>query len=333
MKLLKESALARSSPDFMTELQVVKYSADQKCGWDDFVRDSKNGVFLFRRDYMEYHSDRFDDYSLLFFRGEQLLALMPASLHGDALVSHGGLTFGGVVSDHRMKAALMLELLQALKEYLREQGIKKVVYKAVPHVYHDVPAEEDLYALFRMDAMLVRRDVASTISTGRKLGFSKGTKWSIKQGQKHELQVVRDYDFDTFMGMTEEALRARYGVRPVHSAAEMRLLAGRFPENIKLFTAYKGGMMMGGVIIYESKMVAHAQYISATEEGKAAGAVDLICGYLINEYYAGKPYFDFGISTEQNGRFLNTGLISNKESFGARAVVYDTYELDLRASA
>jgi hypothetical protein len=84
------------------------------------------------------------------------------------------------------------------------------------------------------------------------------------------------------------------------------------------------------VIIYESCQVAHAQYIGTTSEGRKVGALDLIMSYLINDYYAQKKYFDFGISTEDDGRYLNTGLIENKQGFGARAVVYDFYEIDMQ---
>ena len=131
------------------------------------------------------------------------------------------------------------------------------------------------------------------------------------------------------MAIEEQVLGARYDLRPVHSAEEITMLAGRFPDNIKLFTARRQQQMLAGVIIYESRNVAHAQYIAANEEGKQTGALDLILSYLINEYYADTKYFDFGISTEDDGRYLNLGLVENKESFGARAIVHDFYELEL----
>jgi hypothetical protein len=109
------------------------------------------------------------------------------------------------------------------------------------------------------------------------------------------------------------------------------MLAGRFPDNIKLFAAYRNDVMLGGVVIYASQNVAHAQYIAASDEGKKMSATDLILDWLINERYADKRYFDFGISTEVDGRYLNLGLVSNKEGFGARATVYDFYELNLQA--
>src|SRR5262249_3341135 len=121
----------------------------------------------------------------------------------------------------------------------------------------------------------------------------------------------------------------KYGVPPVHSLAEIELLRGRFPKNIRLFTCRGGGQLLGGVVVYESSTVAHVQYIASTEEGRRAGALDLVFDELLTVHYAGRRYFDFGISNEDGGRQLNRGLIDQKEGFGARAVVHDHYTLDL----
>jgi hypothetical protein len=319
-----------SDPAPTPAVKVVDYAAEHKTAWDDFVARSKNGVFLFRRDYMEYHADRFPDASLLFYDGDdRLVGLLPATARGGVAASHAGLTFGGVVSDETMKAALMLELFGALADHLRRGGVAKLVYKVVPHIYHRLPAEEDLYALFRMGARLSRRDISTTIDARERLTFSKGRRWSIKQAQKAKLLVERSHDFRAFMAMEEALLAAKYDVRPTHTGAELEMLAARFPEEIKLFVSRRAGELLAGVVVYEYGRVAHAQYISATDEGKKTGALDLILDFLINDYYAGARYFDFGISTERGGRHLNAGLIENKQSFGGRAVVHDFYEWDL----
>jgi len=314
-------------------MEIVQYDKKYKFKWDEFVDASKNGVFLFKRDYMDYHEDRFKDFSLMFYEKEKIIATMPADIKGDYLISHGGLTFGGIVTDARMRAVKMLEIFNALKGFLQDHGINSFIYKAIPHIYADMPAEEDLYALQYVGAKLCRRDVSSTIDLRNKLSFSKGRKWLISRAKKMELYVKKVNDFKEFMTILEENLMRQHGVKPVHTLAEMELLAGRFPENIKLFAALRDNVMVGGVVIYESRHVAHTQYIAATEEGKEMGATDIIMNHLINEYYEKKRYFDFGISTEDEGRYLNEGLIENKGSYGARAVVYDFYEWDLYENA
>ncbi|MBN4081099.1 GNAT family N-acetyltransferase [Caldithrix abyssi] len=309
-------------------IEVVKYHQGLKIDWDNFISDSKNGTFLFYRDYMEYHADRFDDYSLLFYENEQLIAVMPANIQATTLFSSGGLTFGGIIAGRKMKTSTMLEIFSLLKDYCNVNRITALEYKSVPHIYHSLPAEEDLYALFLQDAHLLRRDVSATIFMQDRVAFSKGRKWCIGKSKKNGLEVRRSYDFESFMNIEEEHLLKKHGLKPVHSAQEMELLSGRFPDNIKLFAAYRNDAMYGGVVVYDSKHVAHTQYISSSGEGNEIGAVDSILEFLITKYYAEKTYFDFGISNERNGD-LNLGLNAFKESFGARTVVYDRYSLSI----
>jgi hypothetical protein len=310
-------------------LRIERYEPHRRADWDDFVGKSKNGVFLFYRSYMEYHADRFVDNSLLFFDDQKLLALLPANRRDATLVSHGGLTFGGFVTDDRMKTPVMLSLFDALHQHCRAEGMTRVIYKPVPHIYHRLTAEEDLYALFVRNGRLIRRDVSSTVVVRDRPPLTKGRKWAVKRAKSNGLEVRPTADFDGFMAIEEENLRTKYGVRPTHSAAEMRLLAERHPDNIKLYGAYKGDALLGGVVVYENRHIAHAQYIATTPEGRDLFALDCVIDGLLSEVYADKVYFDFGISTEDGGKTLNTGLIENKESYGGRAVAYDWYEMDV----
>jgi hypothetical protein len=310
---------------------VQRYSHEHSAEWNEFVKNSKNGTFLFDRNYMDYHADRFTDCSLVFRDGDdgKLIAVMPANLKDDALISHGGLTFGGVVSNHRMRTTTMLEIFENLVAFAGNAGVSRIVYKAVPHIYHAQPAEEDLYALFRHNAQLVKREASTTINLKERLSVSKGRKWTINQSRKNHVEVRESDDFETFMRLEAEVLAAKYNAVPVHAAAEMHLLASRFPENIKLFGAFLDDEMLAGTIVYASQTVAHAQYMGATAEGKQLCALDAIVQELISGRYSEKHYFDFGISTERQGRYLNVGLVEYKESWGGRATVYDTYEIRL----
>ena len=254
-------------------IEITYYRSQHKSLWDDFVRRSKNGSFLFHRDYMEYHSDRFLDSSLLFFKNGNLVSVMPANFADDVFYTHAGLTFGGIVSDPKMKIGLMLELFDSMMMHLSQHGIKTLVYKAIPNIYHVVPAEEDLYALFRFRAKLIRRDVSSVIRLDEPILFNKARKRGIKRGKKSELTIKRTHDFEAFMWIVEEVLRRKYHVKPTHTSSEIASLAQKFPENIKLIAAYKDEMMLAGAIIYESKPVAHAQYIASSGTGEKMGAI------------------------------------------------------------
>jgi hypothetical protein len=311
-------------------ISIRKYSEEDRRAWDDFVRQSKNGTFLFFRDYMEYHSDRFTDASLLFFRKDELVGLMPSCINDDTYSSHAGLTYGGIVTDNRMRVPIMLEVFESLISFLRVHDYNRLVYKAIPFIYHSAPAQEDLYALFLHNARLIRRDVSSTLYMRERIPLNELRRRTLKKARRHDLTVKQSFDFSTYMGLVGSALAEKYNARPTHTAKEMEMLANRFPGNIKLYAAFHGQVMHAGMIVYETPLVVHAQYIAATDAGKEVGALDLLIDHLLNNCYTEKRYFEFGTSMEPDGSRLNPGVLTYKESFGARTTVYDFYEVNLQ---
>ena len=175
------------------KLVVTLYNESLKNNWDDFVENSKNGTFMLKRDYMDYHSDRFKDCSLLFYEDDKLIAILPASLHGTELRSHGGLTYGGIVSNKRMTTQKMLDVFDVLRDSLRKNGVNSLIYKRIPSVYHLYPSDEDLYALFRNGAKLVRRDISTAVLLEDKIKFSDLRKRGAKKALKRGLTVKENY--------------------------------------------------------------------------------------------------------------------------------------------
>jgi hypothetical protein len=310
-------------------ISVVKYSSEFKTIWDNFVSSSKNGVFLIYRDYMEYHSDRFSDHSLLFFKNGKLVGLMPANINNGVLNSHEGLTFGGIISNNEMKTPIMIEILEKIINHCKDEGFKELLYKTIPRIYHQIPAEEDLYVLYRYGARLIERDIISSVHLPLNVNYTKERKRTIKKAKSKNIVVKRSFDFKTFMKIEEDVLLERHGVKPVHKTSEIIQLAERFPDNIKLFASFKEDAMLAGTIIFESTNVAHAQYAADSNEGWDLGALDLVFDYLITEHFKNKKFFDFGCSTENHGQVLNGGLLRHKEGFGARAVMQDFYRLSM----
>jgi hypothetical protein len=295
--------------------------------WNRFVAESKNGTFLLNRHYIDYHRDRFPDFSLLILDEQDNLAgLLPANRAGTELHSHGGLTYGGVISDRRMTTTRMIDLFASLRDHLGAEGVSSLHYKLVPRIYHKLPADEDQYALFLNKAELTRRDVLSVLSPERLGPVQKRRRRGAEGAARNGVTIAESEDLAAFWAILEENLQARHDRRPVHSLEEITLLRSRFPENIRLFVASAGRAIVGGTILYLSDQVAHAQYIGSNSVGRDLGALDLLFLTLI-EKLCGFRTFDFGISTEENGTKLNDGLIDFKEGFGARALVHDHYAI------
>lgn len=311
-------------------MEIRRYRREDKELWNSFVSKARNATFLFDRNYMDYHADRFDDNSFMFYHKGKLKAVLPANVAGDTLYSHQGLTYGGLLLDKKATVEDVLECFDSLNSWLRKNGISKVVYKALPWIYQQYPSQEDLYALtWKCKAQLISRDIASTIVIDNKLKFAESRKSGIRKALSLNIEVGESNDVDGFWHVLEDNLGNRYNAKPVHTASEMKLLMSRFPNSIKLYVAKMNGEIVGGTLIYVTPQVVHTQYISAYVVGKKHGALDLLFDYIINKVYANCRYFDFGKSTEQGGAYLNEPLIFQKEGFGGRGVCYDWYQWEL----
>ena len=311
--------------------EITRYTADRKEEWDGFVKTSKNGTFLLDRNYMDYHSTRFEDHSLMFYRDGRLYAMLPANVKDGVLYSHQGLTYGGLVMHEDASAANIATLFGELNALLKDEGISKVVYKPTPWIYHLLPSEEDLYALFKVcKARVSARDISSTIIFDNRIKWHRDRRYGVNKARNNGVSVRRSDDLAAFWHVLDLNLGNKYGVKPVHTVEEMTLLKSRFPDNILLYVAEKDGETLGGTMLYVTNQVIHAQYISASPEGKRLRVIDAIYEVILNHDFADfRLYFDFGKSTEDLGTYLNENLIYQKEGFGARGVCYDTYEWDI----
>ena len=310
--------------------EIRRYAPALADEWNQFVAASKNGTFLFDRRYMDYHSDRFTDHSLMIYRRGKLYAVLPANVDGDTLYSHQGLTYGGLLMNERTTAAEVVDIFRLLNATLREEGIRKVVYKAVPWIYHKQPAEEDLYAFFEVcKATLAVRNLSSTIRCDSPNKWYRIRRCGARYAQKAGIQIEASEDYVAFWHVLTENLRLRYGLTPVHTIEEIELLRQRFLEHIRLFVAKEHGEVIGGTVLYVTERVVHSQYIAANARGREVHALDLLFDVVIRQSLKQYPYFDFGISTEEYGTYLNEQLIYQKEGFGGRGICYDWYEWTL----
>ncbi len=311
--------------------EIVRYSSAHAVEWNQFIATSKNGTFLFDRRYMDYHADRFCDYSLMCYINGRLMAVLPANEKDGVLYSHQGLSYGGLVMSEQLTMVEVMNLFAELNDYLCQQGFKKVFYKCVPWIYHRLNSEEDLYALFHVcKARIVVRDYATNIFMPNLLRWERVRRRGVQRAMRAGLVVEQSDDYAPFWQVLTDNLTTKYGVRPVHSLSEIELLHSRFPRNIVQYVAKLDGRVIAGIVLYVTSRVVHAQYSSATPEGKKLGAIDVLYDHIMNHCCNGYPYFDFGRSTENpDGSGLNEQLVFQKEGYGGRGICYDCYEWDL----
>lgn len=321
---------------------IKRYTPTDEALWNEAINQGgvRQASFLFNRQYMNYHADRFRDISLLVLNDhKRVLALLPANVSRTderCVESHGGLTYGGLLLSSHMTATLTGEVLQSIMEWYKTQGFTTLMYKPVPHHYADYPCEEDLYWLFRHNAQLTARLIASVVDLSQPYALSTLRRRKVNKANRlGTLQMVEDLALlPSYWQVLARILGERHDAQPVHTLQEMQLLMQRFPKNIRLFAATDGATheLMAGCVLYVTRHVVHVQYIAAPDAGCASGALDWLFAQLLSQsatLFPNVRYFDFGTCNEQGGRYLNEGLIFQKEGFGGRAICYDTYSLTL----
>jgi len=313
----------------LCNFSVKPYHSEFKNQWNEFVVNSKNATFLFQRDFMDYHSDKFKDYSLMIYKDNALFALLPANSNNNQIYSHQGLSYGGLLLNSDCKFENVLEAFKSLLNYLNDKGFESLELKLSPKIYHKLPCDEIDYLLFKTEAQIVRRDVSSVIDVLNPIKISSSNrKRNLKKAKLNDIKVKEVDQFETFFNqILIPNLKERHKALPVHSVEEINELKTKFPEQIRQFNAYHQNDIIAGVTIFETQNVAHTQYISTLDSKKEFAGLDAIFDELLHTIFNNKRYFSFGISNENNGQQINQGLLKWKESFGAKAIVHDFYKI------
>lgn len=332
--------------------EIRRYSPEWRGEWDAFVCDSRNATFLFQRNYMDYHSARFEDCSWIALKKGKIAALLPANIvrgeDGHELHSHQGLTCGGwlLPKSHIDGEDLLNIFLLAIGKW-KEMGIRELFYKPVPVIYPLLPSQEDEYALFRLGAERIETNLGMAVNLQLPLNYNKLRRRTLVKAGKLPIRIEEAVDLEPFMKMLVECLSERHGATPVHSLEELEMLRTRFPDKIRVFTVSlhrdsssfnDGGEesscgtdsgIEAGVCVFESEGTVKAQYIATTHCGRELNLLTPLFDWLLQTRYSDRQYFDFGTSNEEHGLVLNAGLLRQKASYGATGYSAHRYRLKL----
>ncbi|HXF67599.1 MAG TPA: GNAT family N-acetyltransferase [Burkholderiales bacterium] len=313
-------------------LSLRPYQPSDADAWDAFCATAYQATFLHTRRFLSYHGNRFQDLSLILEDGGRWVGLFPAALHPEdarCVVSHPGITYGGLLHAGALRGERAVEALAAIRDYFAAHGHSRLVYKAVPTFYHTTPAQDDLYALFRLGAARVRCDLSCAIDLARRLSPSERRRRGQMKALRSGVEIREGSGFlPALWEVVMDNLRRKHRVSPVHTLAEIALLAERFPANIRCVVALCAEEVVAGTVIFSTMVADHAQYIASSERGYEVAALDAVFEHCIaSAANNGKRWFDFGISTENSGLVLNEGLYRFKSEFGGGGFIHEFFEL------
>lgn len=312
----------------LSNLSIIRFSDKYSSSWDEFIKSSSNGTFIHTRKFLNYHLNKFDDHSLIIKDKKKIICLFIANQSKQIIYSHEGLTFGGLIIKRNLKSEYVLVLFQKILDYYKNKKINKIIYKCVPFIFHKKIIQSDLYALFRMKAKLIRRDLSSFVNLNEKYEFSDLRIRGIKKANRNNIKVTKNFEITDFYNLLKDVLSSRHNVSPVHKLDELVLLHNLFPNNILLRKIYNEDVLNGGLLLFVYDHTIHFQYITVSDIAKNNGSLDYLILSVFDEFKSTHNYASLGISTENNGKVLNTGLIRQKEGFGSSSLTLDHYELN-----
>ncbi|MFD2938717.1 FemAB family protein [Flavobacterium notoginsengisoli] len=315
----------------MTKYIIKKYDQNDFTAWNDFISQAKNATFLFHRDFMEYHKDRFEDYSLLVFEEHKLRAVLPANRKGNTVYSHQGLTYGGLVFSSKLNGEKVESILDNILLFLKENKIETFYYKPIPDFYFSGGNKEMEFFLLKRGAVLERKEMNLAVNLSVPLQISKSKMKHFRRIENLDLDIFEEENFDPFWEkVLEPRLQEKFNTKPVHSKEEITFLKSKFPQNIKQYSAYRNDEIIAGITIFETKNVIKSQYGATSKTGEEFRALDFLFINLIHKYKRkGKHFFDMGIVNSDTEDY-NVGLLKQKEELGCTVYSQDFYKIELK---
>lgn len=301
----------------MKQFSVRKYTSSDKQNWDDFVSKAKNATFLFHRDFMEYHQDRFEDYSLIIEDEKKWVAVLPANIVGDTLFSHQGLTYGGLVIRENFAKTTIITIFESLIVHLKKNQFKNFFIKPILSFYTDENNFVMEYSLVLKNTDLYRKDINLFIDFKSNFSISKSKLKHFRRVSSLGLEIREDANFQLFWNdVLIPRLKEKHNAKPVHTLEEIIYLHSKFPENVKQFNVYFEDKILAGITLFVFKNGVKSQYGATTPLGEKMRALDFLFISLIHKFKDKFSFFDMGTVSENQGKSINQGLLKQKQELG-----------------
>ena len=314
----------------MQNYSVRKYTSADYLQWNDFINQAKNATFLFHRDFMEYHQDRFEDYSLLVEDEKSWIAVLPANRVEDEVFSHQGLTYGGLVYRDNFDETTVISIFESIVNHLKINHFKTFYIKPILTFYVDKNFIEIESSLVQKNANLYRKDMNLVIDFKSNYSISKSKLKHFRRVSSLGLEIREDNNFQLFWNdVLIPRLKEKHRAKPVHSVEEIMHLHSKFPQNIKQFNVYFDNEIIAGITLFVFKNGVKSQYGATTSVGEKMRALDFLFITLINEFKDKVAFFDMGTVSENQGKSFNPGLLKQKEELGCSISSQDFYSLEL----
>lgn len=321
-------------------MKVVSYTNNMKSMWDNFIeKESRNGFIFHKMHFLEYHKNRFQDCSLLFLdEKENIIALFPAALKNNNIISHPGSSYGGLVLKKYIKLSEIFEIVELMKNFYNNNfgniNIEIILSESFNLEYG---AEDVAFVLWQLGFNLKSKEISTVIDINKfrlRLGLRRTTKQYLcsksylRLGITYE-KVIEKSDILGCYKLIEQNLASKYKKKPTHTMEELFELIDRFPQDIDVFAAKRDDEVISTYIMFRlNDFIVHTFYIAKSLEKENVVDIGLV-DFMTNFYFEkGFNFLNFGISSRD--KVVKWGIHTYKEQFSKFFVTRDKWILNAK---
>jgi len=316
-------------------IKVKKFINKNTTIWDNFINCSNNGTLFHFRSFLNYHENiHFEDHSLIFYKNNILIAVLPATIQNNIFYSHSGISFGSFVYNEKLSFSDAKNIIDSFNIYIDKLHCKAVQITIPPNCYSKFPSNYIEFCLFNSGFKYKKIELSNVLKLGNDFNslynaYKSSCRQASRKADRLGIIINQSSDFNAFYKILIKNLSLRHNVSPTHTLSELKKLKTLFPSRINLFTASLNGKIIAGVINFicnENTILAF--YISHNSDFQNMRPLNILFTKIFewgikNNY----KYYDFGIFTV-NGK-PNLSLARFKESFGAEGIFRKTMILEL----
>jgi hypothetical protein len=318
------------------DLRVQRYRRDlHRDLWEAFISTTANGNLFQARRFLEYHRvDRFEDHSLLFWRGEKLIAVAAGEAVGDEWSSHRFTSEAGLAALPDLSAAEALDLVHTLLSYASRRNWKKLSMRYVPDALAEASFTTLVWALSVSGFSEHSRELAwcmlPRFASEDELikAYHESARRGIAKALSAKLRAYETNDWANFWRLLTANLKGRFNVVPTHSLVEIECLRELCRGEVRLHGVHdeRDRMIAGAVIFDVSRSASHCFYFAQDYDFQRARPMTFLMHHINTEYVVNrKRKLDYGVITAHGGEELNLGLSRFKSHFAAVPVIRRRY--------
>jgi len=314
-------------------ITIVDYSLECKTEWDSFVESSNNGTVFHTQSFLDYHPEgRFAFRHLMFYKGEELVALLPGGLSGDMFKSPTGASFGGFVTQARLGLQDADAIVKAFIRYCASNLIKEAYLTPPMQIYNATFNESIEYAMHYNHFITLSSLFSSVIDFSiihGKEELSRNTRHKINKAINKGVRIEESKNYDFFYPILLKN-KEKFHVTPTHTLDEIKKIEKLHPGMMTLFLAYYENQPIAGELLFTcNKQCVLNFYTMHLYDYHNLFAVNYLIEHSIRWCnQKGFKYFDYGVSADTfsiDPMEPSWSLIEFKESMGANGCQRKTY--------